>query len=214
MAQTCLGYLMNPTFSAQNCQVIMELLSKWPLYHYAAHFWPFHIREAGETLDAETWNLLQRFFATEHTPGGGNFAKWAIALTPYTRLKSIQRTEPFFYAASFGMTSLMRKLKETEPDLDIEAPGGRGRAAPLQAAAYRNHPNAVKLLLEMGANPFSKNIEEESTLVWSILRGHKEVQKLLEEHGAWLTLEDEEKLRWYRDFRHEGCHFSTSEESS
>ena len=214
MAQTCLGYLMNPTFSTQDCQVILELLSKWPLYHYAAHSWPFHIREAGETLDAETWNLLQRFFATKHTPGGGNFAKWANALTPYAPLKRIQQTEPFFYAASFGMTSLMRKFKETEPGLDIEAPGGQYRSTPLHAAAYRNHPNAVKLLLEMGANPFSKNIEEESSLVWSILRGHKEVQKLLEEHGAWLTLEDEEKLRWHRDFRHEGCHYSTSEESS
>jgi hypothetical protein len=34
-------------------------------------------------------------------------------------------TQPLYFAASFGIESLIRKILGTDPNLDIEAPGDR-----------------------------------------------------------------------------------------
>ena len=75
----------------------------------------------------------------------------------------------------------------------------------LQVAAYRNHPAAVKLLLEKRANPMALNDNEESSLYWAILRDYVEVQNLLKSHGATLTPQEDRKLKyWQERFRIQG----------
>jgi hypothetical protein len=200
MAKTCIVYLLHSAFALGYCNeaVLRRCIKEWPLYHYATHFWPFHVRASGDILDDGIWQLLGLFFDTKKTAKGGNFATWVVALTPDIPLEAVQRTQPLYYAASFGITSLIRKLLESDADIDIEAPGGRFASPPLQVAAYRNHPTAVELLLEVGADPMALNGQGDSCLHWAILRGHMEVQRLLRSYGATLTLQDVHNLKWYQ----------------
>ena len=200
MAQTCIVYLSHSAFAGGYCKwdVLQSRLSQWPLYQYAAHFWPFHVNESPAALDDGIWSLLQRFFETKNRARGGNYAAWVVALTPNIALDSLQKTQPLYYAASFGITSLVQKLITSDPRLNVDAPGGRFESSPLQVAGYRHHPVTVKLLLESKANPMSCNRQGESCLLWATLRYDPEVQTLLRDHGATWTSQDNKLYRRYR----------------
>ena len=197
MAQMCLVYLLQPYFAVGYCKWIdlAHRLEKWPLYHYAAHFWPLHVKASAGVLDDKTWFLLQRFFNTRGASTGGNFVAWIVALTPDITRTKAKETHPLYYAASFGITSLIRKLLDSNPGLDVNAPGGRFCSSPLQVAGYRDHPAAVEMLLQANADPMAVNSQNESCLFWAVLRRHKEVRKLLEDHGAKWTSTDTALLK-------------------
>jgi hypothetical protein len=196
IAQTCLVYLLTSTIPLDwwNTHGLQSASIAWPLYHYAAHFWPYHVKASGGNLNKTTWHLIQCFFRTKHDTNGNNFAAWALYLQPGISMKRVMRTQPLYYAASFGITPLIRKLLDSDPDINIEASGGRYESSPLQVAAYRNHPEAVKLLLEAGANPMALNRPGQSSLYWAIVRDHPEVCALLKSYGAALTEEDIDRL--------------------
>jgi hypothetical protein len=201
IAQTCLVYLLQPAFASGYCDEngILARNREWPLFHYAVHFWPFHVTISGDVLDDITWHLLLRFFRTKNAANGGNFAAWAVALTPDIALKNIHYTQPLYYAASFGITSLIRKLLDTNPEIDIDAPGGRFECSPLQVATFRHHQTAVKMLLEAGADPMSLNVRGESCLYWAVVQGHVEAEDLLKSYGATLTSRDIRLLNRFRE---------------
>jgi len=196
IAQTCLVCLLTSTIPLEywDTHGIQNASIKWPLYPYAAHFWPFHVKASGESLNDTTWHLLQRFFRTKHDMNGNNFAAWALYLQSDISLERVMHTEPLYYAASFGITPLIQKLLDSDPDINIEAGGGRFESPPLQVAVYRNHPEAVKLLLEAGANPMALNRLGESSLYWATMRDHTEVYALLKSYGAALTEQEVDKL--------------------
>lgn len=207
IAQTCIVYLSHSAFASGYCDQAMlrTRIKEWPLYYYATYFWPFHVKASSKILDDGTWQLLQHFFQTKEIANGGNFAAWVVAITPDIDLKHIQNIQPLFYTASFGVTSLIRKLLESDPKIDIEALGGQYDCRALQVAAYRNHPAAVRLLLEAGANPMALNVHKESSLYWAILRDYVEVQDLLKSYGATLTTLEVRKLKYWQEiFRSQG----------
>ena len=192
IAQTCLVYLLQPPFTARCCDSndLQIRLKDWPLLYYAAHFWPHHINAAGDTFDNETWHLVQQFFATKALKNGGNFAAWIVSLAPDATVDMIESTHPLYYAASFGMTSVVQKLLQTDLSIHIEARGGRYGSSALQAACYRNHSKTVKVLLEAGADPMALNDVGESCMFWAAHRGATGVLKLLEAFGATFTNAD------------------------
>lgn len=197
ITQSCLVYLLQPSFATDQFhkQHLMDRLNRYPLYHYAAHFWPFHIEASGNNdIDDKTWRLLVQFFDTRNTRNGGNYVAWVLALTPGIKTALAIRTQPLYYAASFGNTSLIRKLLSSDPSLDINATGSRFDSTALQVAVYRNHPAAVKLLLECNADPAKANKLGESCLFWAVLRRHGEVQKILEEQAVKWTEADAYRL--------------------
>ncbi|KAE9371550.1 hypothetical protein N431DRAFT_484077 [Stipitochalara longipes BDJ] len=172
IAQTCVAYLLHPAFASGYCDwpTLQNRIKDWPLYYYAVHFWPQHVIYAGDMLDEQTWLLLQRLFRTRESGIGGNYAAWVVALVPHFKLKDILATQPLYFAASFGVTSLIRKLLDTDPNLDIEARGGRAGSSPLHVATFRNRTAAVKLLLEANANPMSQNRFGETKGVGTCIR--------------------------------------------
>lgn len=203
IAQTCLVYLLHSAFGSGYCDEdgILKLTTEWPLYRYAVHFWPFHVKASGDILNDTIWDLLQRFFRTKNTANGGNFAAWAAALQPKISLEAVKDIQPLYYAASFGITPLIRKLLDSNPEIEVDARGGRYQSPPLQAAAYRNHPPAVKLLLEAGADTMALNRLGQSSLFWATVRGHVEVQELLKSSGATMTQQEISQLRRYYESR-------------
>jgi hypothetical protein len=189
MAQTCLGYLLNPAFASGrgDWDTLYARLKDWHLFHYSVYFWPYHVKALGESLDEQTWHLIQAFFNTKEAERDGYYGAWLAALTPKTFLQNVPCTQPLYYAASFGLTSVIKRILEADPKVDVNALGGRALSPPLQAASYRNHPDAVKTLLEAGAYPNALSITGLSSLFFAILNEYQEVQKLLEEYGATLT---------------------------
>lgn len=68
---------------------------------------------------------------------------------------------PLHYAATKGNIAIMRLLLQENAYIDAESPNG---TTPLMMAAYYAPPNAVKLLLEEGADPNLRNQGNASAL--------------------------------------------------
>jgi len=124
-----------------------------------------------------------------------------VALVPKIAVRDLLATQPLYFAASFGITSLISKMLETDPNLDIEAPGGRAGSSPLHVASFRTRTEAVKLLLEANANPMSRNRNGQSCLFWATFWKHSEILELLQSHGAILTEDDKNRLAITRSTR-------------
>jgi ankyrin repeat protein len=72
---------------------------------------------------------------------------------------------PLHYAASKGHTAMMRLLIENDAYIDAESPNG---TTPLMMAAYYATPNAVKLMLEEGADPSLQNQDGQTALAMAV----------------------------------------------
>ena len=77
---------------------------------------------------------------------------------------------PLHYAASKGYTGMMRLLIENDAYIDAESPNG---TTPLMMAAYYASPNAVKLMLEEGADPLLKNQDGQTALDMALVKDKK-----------------------------------------
>ncbi len=117
-----------------------------------------------------------------------------MALMPKSAVKDLLATQPLYFATSFGITSLVRKLLETDSNLDIEAPGGRVASSPLQVACFRGLTATVKLLLEANADPMSRNQAGTSCLFWATFWRHSEISELLQSYCATFTNDDRKRL--------------------
>ena len=182
LATKCLAYLSLDAFSSGPCSPTGKLrhrLELHPLFRYAGEHWALHAqvleahgnRELGEDL----WKLLKPFlFSADH--GRGNFLAWVQLLVPTS--KNISGTGPLYYAASFGLTTVVRYLLEA--GADIEAPGGRCGATPLNIASYRGNAAVVELLLEHGADPRTADDDGWNAMEWARAERHWDVLFLLE----------------------------------
>lgn len=181
IATKCLTYLSFDAFSGGPCRprsALRELYRKYPLLDYAAQRWTLHARnlkELGDTL----WNAMKDLLLSQDA-GRGNFSAWVQMLLPAASVESIGRTPPLYYAASYGLTTVVRYLIEAGVNLEVHA--GRCGATPLNIAAFRGYYSVVKLLLEHGANPEATDeIPGWSALQWARYNGHHDVYDLLVE---------------------------------
>lgn len=126
-------------------------LEEYPFLEYAAGYWAVHAADC--VLGERERSLVNRLFESKSLPCRGNFGVWVQALLPRADIRVIETTQPLYYAASFGMTSVIKAMIESNPTLDINAPGGRTGATPLFIAAYRGNHEAVNILLLAGADP-------------------------------------------------------------
>ncbi len=124
---------------------------KYPLLSYAAHFWAIHGNIC--SFDAPDREIVNRFFATKKLLHGGNFGVWVQCLIPRAGQYDIERTEPLYYAASFGLVPVIKAIIESDPHLNIDAEGGRVGSTPLFVAGWRKNYDVVELLLQAGADP-------------------------------------------------------------
>ena len=77
---------------------------------------------------------------------------------------------PLHYASSKGHTAMMRLLIENDAYVDAESPNG---TTTLMMAAYYSSPNAVKLMLEEGADPLLKNQDGQTALDMALVKDKK-----------------------------------------
>lgn len=94
---------------------------------------------------------------------------------------------PLHYAASKGHTAMMRLLIENDAYIDAESPNG---TTPLMMAAYYASPNAVKLLLEEGADPLLRNQGGQTALDMALVKDKKLSAQYIRAFIEALSLKD------------------------
>lgn len=180
LAMKCLTYLSFDAFSGgpQDNISLTRQYKRFPLLLYAAQRWALHaghVKELGDPL----WVTMKDFlFSQDH--GRGNFLCWVQLLIPSASIKSITQTPPLYYAASYGLTTVVRYLIEAGADIEVHA--GRCGATPLNIACFRGHYDVAKLLLEHGADPHAVDRNPGwNAFQWARYNQHIEVYELLTE---------------------------------
>ena len=183
LAIKCLNYLSFDAFSHGPCPsaaTLQDRYLRFPLLGYAAQRWASHVR-ALDNLDDSLWKSIKEFLFSADE-GRGNFHAWVQLLIPSASVGKISQTPPLYYAASFGLTEVVRYVLDA--GADIEAHGGRGGATPINIASFRGHYDVVKLLLDRGADPHAVDrYTQWSAIQWAGFNNHKEVFKLLTNSG-------------------------------
>ena len=194
---SCLKYLLVPAFDSGYCPTFVELgrrKKEWPLLDYIAHTLFDHLSYV--TLNDNFIPLLLRFFRTQSQPRGGNFGAWVQAFSETLYFDNLESSTPLYYAARFGLLSLVILLLKLEGTEDLETPGGVYGSTPLHVAAYQGQTEVVRELLAAGANAKEINQSRETGLLWAITFRHKEIEHMLREAGAisepWMDSEESE----------------------
>lgn len=199
VAKACLTYLsMKPLSNGYRGRDMQDIiLTEWPLLDYAARYCGAHLQIVEKELELTTRDLLHNFLGTHILPNGGNFGTLVGTMWYTATLDLIERTAPLYFAASYGLVSIVQLLLTSGSDIDLEAEGGHHASTALQVAAYRGHTGCVRLLLDAGADPNSRNSLDQSSLYWAQVQGFAEIVELLLSHGA--TPEEEIYELEYRD---------------
>lgn len=182
LAIKCLTYLSLNAFASGPCRPggkVVERNARYPLFRYAGEHWALHAQAVEEhghhNFGEPLWTLLKSFLVSDDSTRR-NFSAWVQLLIPTS--KSIDRTRPLYYAASFGLTPVVRHLIDT--GADIEARGGRCEATPLNIASFRGNADVVQLLLEHGADPEVRDADGRSAMEWAKDRKHRDVLTILQ----------------------------------
>ncbi|KAH1398449.1 hypothetical protein KXW21_001272 [Aspergillus fumigatus] len=155
----------------------------YPLLKYAAENWASHCSPSWPPgyplVDAEIDGILS-FFDTRHLPGGGNYTSWTQMLLSEAPAEQARRTEPLYYAASYGIIPLVDRLIQS--GANVNAAGGRNDATPLIVACFRGQEATVQRLLEAGADPIIQDAAEMCSLEWAVRRQHRGTVEILLSH--------------------------------
>jgi len=150
---------------------------QFPLLQYAL-LWPAQVRRVqslGSTLDETVLRMIMDFFTTSTKPCRGNFGAFLSALYPEPEIHPNRHaciiTQPLYLSASCGMTAVVEHLLEMQPDIDLEAPGGRATSSALQVSIVLGHCATSEVLLRHGADPNSRNCYGISTIEYAYWRG-------------------------------------------
>ena len=179
LAIKCLTYMDFNDFSSGPCpsaNALRDRYEHFPLLEYAAQRWALHVRSV-EELDESIWKVMKSFLFSADE-GRGNFYAWVQLLLPTSDIRLISKTPPLYYAASFGLTEVVKYLLDAGADMEVHA--GRGGATPLNIASFRGHYDVAKLLLERGADPHAiDRYASWSAIEWARYNGHGKVFRLL-----------------------------------
>ncbi|KIW47336.1 uncharacterized protein PV06_00039 [Exophiala oligosperma] len=181
-AEKCLTYLSFKVFASGPCPDTAsqdKRQARFPFLAYAAYNWALHagkVASMGPSLSV----AMKKFFSSA-TSKHGNFLAWVQVLLPEQEVRVVAGTPPLYYAASFGLLTIVEYLIDSGADL--ESNGGRFGATPLGIASYRGHADVVKVLVDCGANPYSPDSTGLSAVDWAVHLGRSEVLGIFKSRG-------------------------------
>ncbi|CZR65340.1 related to nucleoside phosphorylase [Phialocephala subalpina] len=188
----CVTYLLFTIFESGFCETDKAFEGRlWsnPLYDYASHNWGHHARAVLAEVE-QLRQLVLKLLESEHKVSGCSQAMMASGSYPGYSQRVPEQMTGLHLVAYFGVDKAVQFLISSDSP-DPEDSYGR---TPLSWAAENGHEAVVKLLLDKGAEPETKDTEYGQTpLSWAAENGHEAVVKLLLDKGA----EPETKDTWY-----------------
>lgn len=181
-AEKCLTYLSFQVFASGPCPDTAsqdKRQARFPFLAYAAYNWALHagkVASIGPSLSI----AMKKFFSSP-TSTHGNFLAWVQVLLPEQEVRVVRGTPPLYYAASFGLTTIVEYLIDSGADL--ESHGGRFGATPLGIASYRGHGDVVKILVNRGASPYTPDNTGLSAVDWALHLGRSKVLAIFKARG-------------------------------
>ena len=154
MMRLCLTYLCLENFQSgylTSKQSSKQRMQSHPLLVYAGQFWAIHANTF--TLDDTDRHFITRLFNSRRLPQRGNYGVWLQTLVPEVGTNTIDSTQPLYYAASFGLVPIVKAILDSDPEVDMNARGGRYGSTPLFVACWRRNYEVVEILLKHGADP-------------------------------------------------------------
>lgn len=203
MAETCLMYLLHEPFSQGYCKRLSSLeslVTKWPLLHYAAFFWTYHVTALKDKVPTSTMDLAFSLFKARDMARCANYGLWGSVFAPSSPT-AVKDTAPLYYAASFGMVEVVKEILATEGTADLNKPGGRKKSTPVQVAAYRGREEVIKVLLK--EHPSFEWAEESvgGALYLGLFNYTSSIPRMLMEAGATLSSAELKRLKSARHAR-------------
>jgi ankyrin repeat protein len=186
VAQACLGVLLHI-----DEDITEDGLEQFPLAEYAAEYWVDHARFEGVSPNIQ--DGMKRLF----DPNNHHLSVWVWIYHPESPVErskrpSQARATALHYAAFCGLHDIVKFLI-VEHSQDVNARGFDNGETPLLLASRKGHLEAVRVLLEHGADTETRDNESEA--YWSPLeraseRGHVKVVQLLLDYHADLKTQD------------------------
>ena len=180
LALYCLTYLLFDAFSVDLADPTFSTASLYPksnLLNYAVQNWALHVKEAGPPGEP-LWDAMKSFLLSGEA-GRHNFQNWVRLLILGSEYA--KDTPPLYYAASFGLTTVVEYLLDMGANLEVH--GGRAGATPINIAAFRGNLDTVKLLFERGADPLAQDSQGVNALEWAEYRYNMGVVDFFEQKG-------------------------------
>ena len=198
-ALRCLAYLSFTAFSSGPVHSAHEFearLLDHPFIDHASRFLATYAENAGSS-SSELQERVLDFFTPAYHP---HFMSWLQVLcsdvvmrrrdgkmTVTERRKNRwnrypKHATPLYYAASFGLSYVVRAL--LEQGAEVDAMGGRLGATAFHAAALRGHVKVMDILFQKGADVNKMDFIMKTPLDSAVLVGNAEVIEYLLEHGA------------------------------
>lgn len=193
LAATCLTYLSYDEFKSGPCSCADDYASRlrrYPLLKHAATAWPYYVRGCNPSPDLEQ-RVLRFFNKEQHSI----FMSWVQVLNGDYIFKwgmYPAHATPLYYAATFGLDSVVAKLIASGAMLDV--PGSRFGGTAVHGATLRKHHAVIQTLLEAGANPNRADWNGVTPLHTASVHGGsdgEDIVKLLLKFGASASLRDE-----------------------
>ncbi|KAF5857290.1 hypothetical protein ETB97_005974 [Aspergillus alliaceus] len=146
-ARDCLAYLLQ--FRCPYTS-IPDTVKSSPLLSYATNYWPMHVTLSGQDTRDACYPLVLELFNSKTA-----YLNWASFLDGYTPFDDVatedsfnQPPSPLYYAASFGLSTVVKELINTgRPVNGSNGPAG----SPLAVAALSGHTETVQTLIDNGA---------------------------------------------------------------
>ncbi|KAI8626725.1 hypothetical protein F5Y19DRAFT_466225 [Xylariaceae sp. FL1651] len=176
--RSCMRYISYSHFNDGPCRSAVDFLHrlhKFPLLKHAAISWPYYYRASDADISIEP--DVMRFFAEESRNLFMSWVQVINAESPFFWDFYPRHATGLYYAATFGLTTIVRELIGSGVALD--APGSRYGGTALHGAVYRMHTPAVKLLLEAGADVNKADFLQSSPLHTAAALGDIGIVKLL-----------------------------------
>ncbi|KAI9043773.1 ankyrin repeat domain-containing protein [Aspergillus affinis] len=148
IAADCLAYLLQ--FS-QPYTMLTEVVQSSGLLRYATNYWAVHARHAGADISG-ILPLIREFF--ESNVAYTNWTAFLDGFRPFDEPENAegdslaQSPDPIYYAASFGLLTIVQNLLHDGALVDSRGPAGTA----LAAASLAGDIDMVRLLVEHGAD--------------------------------------------------------------